>query len=211
MHRRVDAKDRGDAVMNEVQEIDVEQIMERIRENIRRRRSAGDIPSPEHDTSPLFHGQVAADLDYLHSGYDINNMPLVSHRRILGSFVLFTKKVIRKLLAPILERQVTYNAASARVATHLRDWLVAQGQISDALRQEIRALEARLRAELLAAESRLHEALAAQALINEALLARQASLDEELGAVQASESTSRTSKGETTSGTSVVAEDSSSG
>jgi O-antigen chain-terminating methyltransferase len=179
MHGRVDANDREDAVMNEVQEIDVEQIMERIRENIRRRRSAGDIPTPEHDTSPFLHGQVAADLDYLHSGYDINNMPLVSHRRILGSFVLFTKKVIRKLLAPILERQVTYNAASARVATALKDCVVAQGQISDALRQDIGALEARLRAELLAAESRLHEVLAAQALINEALLARQASLGEE--------------------------------
>jgi O-antigen chain-terminating methyltransferase len=210
----VDANDREDAVMNEVQEIDVEQIMERIRENIRRRRSAGDIPTPEPDTSPFLHGQVAADLDYLHSGYDINNMPLVSHRRILGSFVLFTKKVIRKLLAPILERQVTYNAATARVATALRDWLVAQGQISDALRQDIGALEARLRAELLAAESRLHEVLAAQALINEALLARQASLGEQLGArsqaARASESTSRTSKGGTMSSTSVVAEENSS-
>ena len=138
MHGRVDANDREDAVMNEVQEIDVEQIMERIRENIRRRRSAGDIPTPEHDTSPFLHGQVAADLDYLHSGYDINNMPLVSHRRILGSFVLVTKKVIRKLLAPILERQVAYNAASARVATALTDWVVAQGQISDALRRRHR-------------------------------------------------------------------------
>ena len=179
LYGRVDANDREDAVMNEVQEIDVERIMERIRENIRRRRSAGDIPTPEPDTSPFLHGQVTADFDYLHSGYDINTVPLVSHRRVLGSLVLATKKVIRKLLAPILERQVAYNAASARVATALKDWVVAQGQISDALRQDIGALEARLRAELLAAESRLHEVLAAQALINETLLARQASLVEE--------------------------------
>jgi O-antigen chain-terminating methyltransferase len=103
---------------------------------------------------------------------------LVSHRRILGSLVLGTKKVVRKLLAPILERQVAYNAASTRVATHLKDWLEAQGQIGDTLRGEIAALEARLRA----AESRLHEELAAQAPINEALLARQASIGEELGA-----------------------------
>ena len=64
---RVDANDGEDAVMNEVQQVDVEQIMERIRENIRRRRSAGDIPTPEPDTSPFLHGEVSADLDYLHS------------------------------------------------------------------------------------------------------------------------------------------------
>jgi SAM-dependent methyltransferase len=174
-----------DAVMNEVQEIDVEQIMERIRENIKRRRSAGEIPAPERDTSTFLHGQVAADFASLHSGYDINNVSLVSHRRMLGSFVLATKNVVRKLLAPVLERQVAFNAASTRVATHLRDCVEAQGQVSATLREELGALEARMRA----AESRLHEALAAQAPINEALLARneallarQASLGEELGA-----------------------------
>src|SRR5688500_1560570 len=101
--------------MNEVQGIDVDQIMERIRENIRRRRSAGDIPAPEPDTCTFLHGQVAADLACLHSGYDINNVSLVSHRRILGSLVLATKNIVRKLLAPILDRQVAYNAASTRV------------------------------------------------------------------------------------------------
>ena len=157
--------------MNEVQEIDVERIMERIRENIKRRRSAGDIPAPERDTSTFLHGQVAADFALLHSGYDITDVPLVSHRRILGSLVLATKKVVRKLLAPILDRQVAYNAASTRVATHLKDWVEAQGQISDTLRVEIGALEARLRAEMLAGESRIGEALA-----------RQAGMGEELGA-----------------------------
>jgi SAM-dependent methyltransferase len=155
----LDANDGEDAVMNEVQEIDVERIMERIRENIRRRRSTG---ASERGTSTFLHGQVAADFAYLHSGYDINNVSLVSHRRLLGSLVLATKKVIRKLLAPILDRQVAYNAASTRVATHLKDWVEAQGQISDALRVEIGALEARLRAEMLAAESRIGEALARQ-------------------------------------------------
>jgi O-antigen chain-terminating methyltransferase len=161
----VDANDGEDAVMNEVQQIDVEQIMERIRENIRRRRSAGDIAIPEPDTSPILHGQVAADFAYLHSGYDINDVSLVSHRRILGSLVLATKRVVRKLLAPILERQVAYNAASTRVTTHLKDWVEAQRQIGDTLRGEIAALEARL----LAAESRYREALAAQAGMGEQL------------------------------------------
>ena len=164
--------------MSDVQQVDVEQIMERIRENIKRRRSAGDIPAPEPDTSTFLRGQITADLAYLHSGYDINDVPFVSHRRVLGSLVLTTKKAIRKLLAPILDRQVAYNAASTRVATHLNDWVEAQERIGDTLREELGALEARVRA----AESRLHETLAAQAPINEALLAGQANLGEELGA-----------------------------
>ena len=140
LHGRVDANDGEDAVMNEVQEIDVERIMERIRENIRRRKSAGDIPAPEHDDSSLFaDGQVAADVAYLHSGYDITNVSLVSHRRILGSLVRAAKKVIWQLLAPILERQVAYNAASTRVTIHLKDWVEAQRQISDTLREAIGA------------------------------------------------------------------------
>jgi O-antigen chain-terminating methyltransferase len=167
--------------MNEAQEIDVERIMERIRENIRRRRSIGDLPAPERDTSTFLHGQVAADFAYLHSSYDINNVSLVSHRRILGSLVLATKKIVRKLLAPILERQVAYNAASTRVATHLKDWVEAQGQISDTLRVDIGALEARLRAEMLAAESRIGEALAAQARMQEPVERMQARMEKELG------------------------------
>jgi len=166
---RVGANDGEDAVMNEVQQIDVEQIMERIRENIRRRRSAGDISIPEPDTSPILHGQVAADFAYLHSGYDINDVSLVSHRRILGSLVLATKRVVRKLLAPILERQVAYNAASTRVTTHLKDWVDAQRQIGDTLRGDIAALEAQLRAEMLASGSRFREALAAQARMSKEL------------------------------------------
>ena len=164
---------------DEVQQIDVERVMERIRENIRRRRSAGDIPAPEHDTSPFADDQVAADLAYLHSGYDITDVSLVSHRRILGSLVLAAKKVFRKLLAPVLERQVAYNAASTRVTTHLKDWVEAQRQIGDTLREDMVALAARLRAEraelraeLRAAESRVGQALA-QAL------SRQAGIGEE--------------------------------
>jgi O-antigen chain-terminating methyltransferase len=190
---RVDANDGEDAVMNEVQEIDVEQIMERIRDNIRRRRSAGDISIPEQDTSPFLHGQVAADFAALHSGYDINDVPLVSHRRILGSLVLATKRVVRKLLAPILERQVAYNAASTRVTTHLKDWVEAQRQIGDTLRRDIAALEARLRAEMLASGSRLSEALAVQARMGEELGAQ----SQELHALKQSSAAARERIGRT--------------
>jgi O-antigen chain-terminating methyltransferase len=182
---------------DEVQQIDVERVMHRIRENIRRRTSAGDVPAPEPDPSPFADGQGAADLAYLHSGYDITDVSLVSHRRIFGPLVLAAKKVFRKLLAPVLARQVAYNAASTRVTTQLKDWIEAQeqaqGQINDALRERddalrerddalrenIVALAARLRAERaeLRAELRAVESRAGQALGQ--ALSRQADLAEE--------------------------------
>ena len=145
-------------------------------------------------------------------GYDINDVSLVSHRRILGSLVLATKKVVRKLLAPILERQVAYNAASTRRDDPSEGLGRSAGQIGDTLRvksphsrqrrkptislqkaetrlheneprlQQTR-LDPRQPSSTPAAESRFREALAAQAPINEALRAGQASLGEELGAV----------------------------
>ena len=64
---------------------------------------------------------------------------------------------------------MAYNAASTRVATHLKGAVEAQGRISDMLRVEIAAVESRLRAEMLTAESRFREALAAQARMSEEL------------------------------------------
>lgn len=139
--------------MDEPQEIDVEQIMERIRENIRRRRTGGEgLPLSQMgrgETPPLqTGGQVAADLASLHSGYDIYHIPFTSHRRILGPLVVFAKKILRKLLTPILTRQVAYNAANARVVTHLKEQLealgeevqVTQAQALQAMREKVEAL-----------------------------------------------------------------------
>src|SRR5687768_8391163 len=183
-----------DALMHQVQEIDVEEIMERIRERIKHRRSVSDIPAPEHEPSPFAHGQVADDFAYLHSGYDLNTVSFVSHRRVLGSLVLAAKKVIRQLIAPIVERQSAYNAASTRVVTHLKDWVEAQQQRIDMvpaeharLRQDMVAIEPRLHADMRAAEARLHGALVAQqsalATIQADVAAQQAALSAQQAAL----------------------------
>jgi SAM-dependent methyltransferase len=159
--------------MDQVQEIDVEQIMRRIRENIRRRRGAEEHPTSEKHTSPFADGQAATDFAYLHSGYDIQHVSFVSHRRILGPLLIAVKKVLRKLLTPILERQTAYNAANVRVTTHIKDWiasldrqhtltLAGQSQALHELRQETLAAQSQalheLRQETLAAQSQaLHE------------------------------------------------------
>ena len=184
--------------MGEVQGIDVEQIMERIRENIRRRRSTGESPTSENHVSPFDDGQAAADFAYVHSGYDIRNASFVSHRRVVGPLVAAAKKALRKLLNPILERQVLYNAASTRVATHIKEWIETldrqQAQAVQAvnnqmetlgrsqaqLREEAFHAHGQLREEFLALESRLRGALAAQSQLRDDVLAAQSQLREDV-------------------------------
>ena len=115
--------------------------------------SAGDIPAPEPDTSTFTAVRWRLISPTCIRATTSTTCPLVSHRRVLGSLVLTTKKAIRKLLAPILDRQVAYNAASTRVATHLTDGVEARGRSATRSALKSRALEARLRAEMLAAES----------------------------------------------------------
>ena len=51
--------------MDEAQEIDVEQIMERIRESIKRRRGLAESPDAEGHTSPFEDGQAMLDFTLL--------------------------------------------------------------------------------------------------------------------------------------------------
>src|SRR5262249_55598155 len=64
-----------------------------------------------------------------HRGYAIYPGHFTSHRRVVGHFVVFVKKLLQKLLTPIWERQAAYNAANTRVTTHL--W-----EQAEALRQQ---------------------------------------------------------------------------
>ncbi|MDE2058526.1 MAG: methyltransferase domain-containing protein [candidate division NC10 bacterium] len=152
--------------MDELQEIDVEQVMDRIRENIRRKRTgeegfcpsaqqAGINPAPTEQgmgprpygtgngTPPLqTDGQMAADLAALRSGYDVYRVHFTSHRKFLGSFIVIVKKILQKLLNPIFTRQVAYNAANARIAAHLEEEIETIRQHVQ-LRQELSEQQAK--------------------------------------------------------------------
>lgn len=149
--------------MEDPQEIDVERIMERVRENIRRRRNVGEGLMPSRSPAPPADGQVAADLAFLHSGYDVGHIHFTSHRRILGPFVVLVKKMLRKLLTPILTRQVAYNAANTRVATHLKEQIEALGQRQAQLREQVLATQAQelqaMREQIFRAERKLRRIL----------------------------------------------------
>jgi 2-polyprenyl-3-methyl-5-hydroxy-6-metoxy-1,4-benzoquinol methylase len=109
--------------MAEMKDIDVEQLMERIRENVRRRKSVPEHSTSDNVTVPFGDGPAAADLACLHSGYDVRNVPLASPRAGIGPLVVGAKKILRTLFAPVLGTQVVYNAANTRVITQMTEWI----------------------------------------------------------------------------------------
>src|SRR6266705_2290565 len=113
-------------------EIDVAKVMEQIRENVRKRRQ--EFP-PSEAVSPPPTGQMAVDLTSLRRGYAIYPIHFTSHRRVVGHFVVLVKKLLQKLLTPILERQLAYNAANTRVTSHLWE----QATALQALQQTVTA------------------------------------------------------------------------
>ena len=200
--------------MGEEHEVDVEQIMARIRESIRRRRGLEESPKANDDASPFEDSQAAVDFAYLHSGHDIRRVSFVSHRPMLGPLVVAVKKALMQLLTPILDRQASYNAASTRVTTHIKEWIGtlhheqvqadaaltirmetierSQAPLRDShalLQERVVALESQLRQELVATESRLREMLAAHSAHAQAL---QQELQQELQQVRQHGSSART-------------------
>lgn len=130
--------------MTAVPEIDVERIMRQIREDIARARAAGVGPLAVADPGSVA-GPAVADVVALQAAVDIRNIPLTSHRGLLGPIVVATKRLLRKLLTPILERQVTHNTASARLIGQLGQGLEALGREQAGLRAEAAAARAEAR------------------------------------------------------------------
>ena len=95
-------------------------------------------PSPSLVTQGPSDDEVVADMTSLHAEYDISDTPLTSHRHVVGPAIGLTKKVLRQLVTPILQRQVTYNAANTRVVTHLVTHLKQQGEVVGQRQAELR-------------------------------------------------------------------------
>jgi SAM-dependent methyltransferase len=128
--------------------VDVEEIVERIRDNLRHGRAPSDGGVAESSEGSTRHSQATADLDFLTSGYDVRQIALVSHRPVFGKVVIGLKRAIRQLLTPILDRQVACNAAVVRVIASTRDWIAAlerrRGEAAEAIDVRINRLARKL-------------------------------------------------------------------
>jgi len=111
-------------------EINVEDIMAQIRENISRRRAAGELP-PDPDSiigspskkclaSESNHG-IQRDLLYINSNWDINNNSyfISSHHPYFGKFLVRGRQLVhgevRRYIDPMVFRQTEFNASIARM------------------------------------------------------------------------------------------------
>jgi hypothetical protein len=117
------------------EEIPTQQIIEKLRQTLEPRIGIAEpsLPGIENSALPYPSGTPAGngiaslhardeddeDIALLKAGFDIYNIPITSYQRRLGSAVIAVRKIVRKLLRPVLERQVIYNFANTRVVQTL--------------------------------------------------------------------------------------------
>jgi SAM-dependent methyltransferase/molybdopterin converting factor small subunit len=179
-------------VVADTQEVDVQQVMERIRESIRRRRSV------EATTEPLSasdNGSGSLDVGHLQSVGDLSTVAVPSHRRVLGPVIVAIKKILLKLLTPLLERQAAYNAAATRAMAdtdnrmRAMEWRQAQAlaRSEEQLGASIAEVGARLQDEVTRLRGDLFSRIvedvdARHAALREEVMAAVSALREELAA-----------------------------
>jgi 2-polyprenyl-3-methyl-5-hydroxy-6-metoxy-1,4-benzoquinol methylase len=120
--------------MDDAQQINVQEMVDQIRARIQKHQQKFGHADP---AGVLSDGHVATDLDSLQSNYDIYHIHFTSHRRGIGRFVVLAKGLLRKLLTPILERQLVYNAANTRIAQHLCTEIQEQAVTSKVLQEVV--------------------------------------------------------------------------
>jgi 2-polyprenyl-3-methyl-5-hydroxy-6-metoxy-1,4-benzoquinol methylase len=120
--------------MEDQQQINVQEMVDEFRETIQKRQQKLRDAGPD-GTVP--DGPVAFDLASLHNNYDIYNIHFVSHRGGVGWLVVLAKRLLHKLLTPILERQLIYNAANTRIATHIWRQFAEQAATSQAVQEVV--------------------------------------------------------------------------
>lgn len=85
----------------------------------------------------LSDGRLAFHLSTLQNNSDLCNIHFTSHRRGVGWVVVLTKRLLCKLLTPVLQRQSAYNAANAHLCRQLTEALREQAAASQALQETV--------------------------------------------------------------------------
>jgi hypothetical protein len=101
------------------EEIPTQQIIDKLRQTLDPRIGIAEPSLPGRENSAIARDEDDEDIALLKAGFDIYNIPNTSYQRRLGSAVIAVRKIVRKLLRPVLERQVIYNFANTRVVQTL--------------------------------------------------------------------------------------------
>jgi O-antigen chain-terminating methyltransferase len=114
------------------EEINVEEIMEKIQENIRRRQEAGErlfhpdsvIGSPSENCIVIeSDNTIQHDLSFINANWDIhNNIYFISsHQPYFGKFLVKGRQMVhgevRRYIDPIISHQTEFNASAVRIIT----------------------------------------------------------------------------------------------
>jgi len=110
-------------------EINVEEIMKKIRENIRERKGSGVFP--DNNIGGTQQGSLAGDslngsnarrdLEYLNSNWDIHNNSyfISSHRPVVGKFLIKGRDLVhgevRRYVDPVVWKQTEFNGSATRL------------------------------------------------------------------------------------------------
>ncbi|MDI6867882.1 methionine biosynthesis protein MetW [Methanoculleus sp.] len=140
-------------------EINVEEIMEKIRENIRRRKEAGVYPpDPDSLAAPQAPAgsstDIARDLAYLSGNWDIQNRSyfISSHRPVAGKVLVKGRELVhgevRRYVDPVIWKQAEFNRATGRVLEEVARQVSGVESLREQIRDEVTELAAQLKAEI---------------------------------------------------------------
>jgi hypothetical protein len=140
-------------------EVNIQRLVDEVRERVRHRQSlAGRLRGAPLPTLPL-DGALVEELKKLIYMWNVYEAPITVERGLTAPLVMI-KRALRRLLAPVLARQVAFNAATMRIVTQLaeqldviasrqedllEDVLLQHAETTDALRERVARLEERLR------------------------------------------------------------------
>ena len=121
------------------EEIPTQQIIDKLRQTLEPRIGIAEPSLPGRENSAIARDEDDEDIALLKAGFDIYNIPITSYQRRLGSAVIAVRKIVRKLLRPVLERQVIYNFANTRVVQTLSIQLQKLQENQQTLDQKIQS------------------------------------------------------------------------
>lgn len=168
-------------------EINVEEIMEKIRENIRRRKEAGVYPpDPDSLAAPQAPAgsstDIARDLAYLSGNWNIQNNSyfISSHRPVVGKYLVKGRELVhgevRRYVDPVIWKQAEFNHATGRVLEEVARQVSGVESLREQIRDEVTELAAQVKAEIAReVEERLRGEVTEQ--VRSALLAMDADIE----------------------------------